>query len=128
MADYGGLGGGDSLRDALLQDPRFTRQPMSFPPNTGAEPVGAGPVPLPQPRPQMPVQLPAGGVQLPGTFPQAQALQQQLLQQQGLAGLNAAQGQAAGPLIDYSRLLQLLGQQGPPGGMPPGGYQGPPRY
>jgi hypothetical protein len=69
MADYGGLGGGNSLRDALnaLSPMRGMGEygagypPQMFPPQTGA-PQPSGPVPMPPPRPQMPPQLPPGAL------------------------------------------------------------------
>jgi hypothetical protein len=53
MADYGGRGGGQSLRDALNQLYPMTglgEYNTMFPPQTGAPQPGP-PVPLPQPRP-----------------------------------------------------------------------------
>jgi len=73
MADYGGLGGGNSLRDALNALYPMTgmgEYNTMFPPQTGA-PQPSGPVPMPQPRPQMPPQLPPGamGMAPPGQPP-----------------------------------------------------------
>jgi len=113
MADYGGLGGGNSLRDAL--NALYPMRGMGeyntmFPPQTGA-PQPSGPVPMPPPRPQMPPQLPPGlmgmappgmGGQPPGLPPggppglaQAPGLQGQL----GLGGGIGRPGLPGGPQI-----------------------------
>jgi hypothetical protein len=73
MADYGGLGGGNSLRDALNALYPMTglgNYSTQFPPQTGS-PMPSGPVPMPPPRPQMPPQLPPGalGMAAPGVGP-----------------------------------------------------------
>ena len=68
MADYGGRGGGQSLRDALNAIMPMTgmgEYGAMFPPNAGA-PEPTAPVPLPQPRPQMPQGLPPQGMVQPG--------------------------------------------------------------
>lgn len=85
MADYAIGRTGGSLRDALNAIMPMTGMgeygtmfPPQLPPNTGAEPTGQPPVPVPQQRPPMPVALPPGGVNLPPTFPQAQQLYQGL--------------------------------------------------
>lgn len=108
MADYGGVGGGRSLRDALNQLYPMTGMgeygagypPNMFPPGTGADQPTA-PVPLPQPRPPGPGMapgvggMPPPGPTAPGTMGQAPALQ-------GAPGLG--------------------------GGIPPGQYGGPQSY
>lgn len=83
MADYGIGRTGGSLRDALNQLYPMTGMgeyntmypPTMFPPNTGAEPSGQAPVPIPPQRPPMlPMNLapqapgpgPAPGLALPG--------------------------------------------------------------
>jgi hypothetical protein len=53
MADYGGRGGGQSLRDALNQMYPMTglgNYSTMFPPNTGAD-IPSSPVPIPTQRP-----------------------------------------------------------------------------
>ena len=57
MADYGGVGGGQSLRDALMQ--LMGQGQQSFPPASGADqPSAAVPIPPQQP----PMQAPQGAM------------------------------------------------------------------
>lgn len=71
MADYGGRGGGQSLRDALNQLYPMTglgEYGAMFPPASGAD-QPAPAIPLPQPRPPMPQGLPPGVMGAPQGVP-----------------------------------------------------------
>ena len=96
MANYGGLGGGASFRDALMT-PTITAPPMAAPPATGA-PQPGGPVPLPRPRPNV-VGLPGGPQPFPMTYPAAQQMYQN--NQQVAPSLSN---------MDRAQLLQFLSQ------------------
>jgi hypothetical protein len=79
MADYGGVGGGGSLRDALNEMYPLTNiggYGAMFPPQAGADQPGAA-IPLPQPRPPMAPQIPGALPAMPpGTVGQGGLPQQ----------------------------------------------------
>lgn len=110
MADYAIGRTGGSLRDALNAIMPMTGMgeystmfPPQLPPNTGAEPTGQPPVPVPRQRPPLqagtggPLALPPGGVTMPPNYPAAQQLYQ---------GLQANQGQM--PPGNYAQRLGLV--------------------
>jgi hypothetical protein len=124
MADYGGLGGGRSLRDALNQLYPMTglgEYGAMFPPQTGS-PQPSGPVPMPPPRPQMPLPPGALGMPPPGMGGPPPGLRPGvglppggppgLAQAPGLQGQLQGLGRPAGP--NYAAQLGMAGAPRPP--------------